>query len=149
MKSTTTMNEKSGKFSINQVKFSRIFHKVSRFTISKLDFFKHFKGQFEGENNFLFSSKDFAASAVANRLTRHLSDLQIHNGLPCTVLEANFVIFGYVLRVSSQACRLVASTQQFIILSLTRVSVKDGEISTLAHAAQSTISQCFICRKSW
>ena len=86
-------SKKSGKFSINQMKFSCIFHKVSRFTISSSTSRISLKGKITPCS----PPRTFIASAVANRLTRHLSDLQIHNGLPCTVLEANFVIVGYVL----------------------------------------------------
>ena len=100
---------------IKSGKFSLIFHKVSRFKTSSSTSRVSLKGKFTP----CFPPRTFVASAVANRTTRHLSDLQIHNGLPCTVLEANFVIVWYVLRVSSQACQLVASTQQFIIHSLT------------------------------
>ena len=68
--------KKSGKFARNQMKFSCIFHKVSQFTM-------------KGKITPCFPPRTFVASAVANRLTRHLSDLQIHNDLPGTVLEAN------------------------------------------------------------
>ena len=77
--------KKSGKFSINQMKFSRIFHKVSRFTISSSTSRVSLKGKITP----CFPPRTSIASAVANRLTRHLSDLQIHSGLPYTVLEAN------------------------------------------------------------
>ena len=76
-------------------KLRQIFHKRDEvFTyisqgVSVYDFFRHFKGQFEGKNNSLFPPRTSVASAVANRLTKHLSDLQIHNGLPRTVLEAD------------------------------------------------------------
>ena len=48
--------------------------------VSVYDFFKHFKGQFKEKNDSPFPPKTFVASAVANRLTKHLTDLQIHNG---------------------------------------------------------------------
>ena len=77
--------KKSGKFSINEMKFSHIFHKVSRFTISSNTSRVSLKGKITP----CFHPRTFVTSTVANRLTKHLSDLPIYNGLPCTVLKAD------------------------------------------------------------
>ena len=49
--------------------------------VSVYNFFKHFKGQFKGENGSPLPPKTSVASAVANKLTQRLTDFQIHNDL--------------------------------------------------------------------
>ena len=104
---------------------------MSQFTISSSTSRVSLKGNITP----CFPLRTLVASAVANRLTKHLSDLQIHNGLECTVLEVDVGKVCHcwvcITSESSQACRLERPRHSNLLYTVWQsVLVPDGLTST-------------------